>query len=75
MKEYFKERLDRQSLFVVLLIIVIVLALTGLLLGYVVYSTYIIGSLLYSNGHWFILGVWGISTLAQFIIVFSKGDN
>ena len=75
MKEDFKEWLDRQSLFVVLLITVIVLAAFGLLLGYIIYSTYIIGSLLYSTGHWFILGVWGISTLAQFIRVFSKGDN
>ena len=75
MKEDFSNWLDKQSLFVVLLVTVIVLALTGLLLGYLVYSTYIIGSLLYSTGHWFILGVWGISTLAQFIRVFSKGDN
>ena len=75
MKEDFKEWLDRQSLFVVLLITVIVLAAFGLLLGYIIYSTYIIGSLLYSTGHWFILGVWGINTLAQFIRVFSKGDN
>ena len=75
MKEYFKKWLDRQSLFVVLLITVIVLVAFGSLLGYSIYSTYIIGSLLYSTGHWFILGVWGISTLAQFIRVFSKGDN
>ena len=75
MKEDFKEWLDRQSLFVVLLITVIVLAAFGSLLGYIIYSTYIIGSLLYSTGHWFILGVWGINTLAQFIRVFSKGDN
>ena len=75
MKEDFKEWLDRQSLFVVLLITVIVLAAFGLLLGYIIYSTYIIGSLLYSTGHWFILGVWGINTLSQFIRVFSKGDN
>ena len=75
MQEYFKEWLDRQSLFVVLLITVIVLAAFGSLLGYIIYSTYIIGSLLYSTGHWFILGVWGIDTLAQFIRVFSKGDN
>ena len=75
MKEYFKEWLDRQRLFVVLLITVIVLAAVGSLLGYIIYSTYIIGSLLYSTGHWFILGVWGINTLAQFIRVFSKGDN
>ena len=75
MKEYFKEWLDRQSLFVVLLITVIVLAAFGSLLGYIIYSTYIIGSLLYSTGHWFILGVWGINTLSQFIRVFSKGDN
>lgn len=75
MKEQFKEWLDKQNLFVVLLITAVVLALTGLLLGYLVYSTYIIGSLLYSNGHWFILGVWGINTLAQYIRVFSKGDK
>ena len=75
MKEDFKEWLDRQSLFVVLLITVIVLVAFGSLLGYIIYSTYIIGSLLYSTGHWFILGVWGINTLAQFIRVFSKGDN
>lgn len=75
MKEQFSNWLDKQNLFVVLLITAVVLALTGLLLGYVVYSTYIIGILLYSNGHWFILGVWGINTLAQFIRVFSKGDN
>ena len=75
MKEDFKEWLDRQSLFVVLLITVIVLVAFGSLLGYIIYSTYIIGSLLYSTGHWFILGVWGINTLAQFIRVFIKGDN
>ena len=75
MEEYFKEWLDKQSLFVVLLITMIVLAVFGSLLGYIIYSTYIIGSLLYSTGHWFILVVWGINTLAQFIRVFSKGDN
>ena len=75
MKEQFSNWLDKQNLFVLLLVTVIVLALTGLLLGYFVYATYIIGSLLYSTGHWFILEVWGINTLAQFIRVFSKGDN
>ena len=75
MKEQFSNWLGRQSLFVITIILIIVLAVFGSLLGYLVYSTYIIGSLLYSNGHWFILGVWGINTLAQFIRVFSKGDN
>lgn len=75
MKEQFKEWLDKQNLFVVLVITAIVLAACGSLLGYIIYSTYVIGSLLYSNGHWFILGVWGINTLAQFIRVFSKGDS
>ena len=75
MKEQFSNWLDKQNLFVVLLVTVIVLVAAGSLLAYIVYSTYIIGSLLYSNGHWFILGVWGINTLAQFIRVFSKGDN
>ena len=75
MKEDFSNWLDKQNLFVVLLVTVIVLALTGSLLAYIIYSTYIIGSLLYSTEHWFILVVWGINTLAQFIRVFSKGDN
>ena len=75
MKEQFSNWLDKQNLFVVLLVTVIVLVAAGLLLAYIIYSTYIIGSLLYSTGHWFILGVWGINTLAQFIRVFSKGDN
>ena len=75
MKEQFSNWLDKQNLFVVLLVTVGVLAACGSLLGYIIYSTYIIGSLLYSNGHWFILGVWGINTLTQFIRVFSKGDN
>lgn len=75
MEEYFKEWLDRQSLFVTIVMLIIVLVAAGSLVGYFIYSTYIIGSLLYSNGHWFILGVWGINTLAQFIRVFSKGDN
>ena len=75
MKEDFSNWLDKQSLFVVLLITIIVLAAFGSLLGYIIYSTYIIGSLLYSTGHWFILVVWGSNTLAQFIRVFSKGDN
>ena len=75
MKEQFSNWLDKQNLFVVLLVTVIVLVAAGSLLAYIVYSTYIIGNLLYSNGHWFILGVWGINTLSQFIRVFSKGDN
>lgn len=75
MKEQFSNWLDKQNLFVVLLVTVIVLAAGGSLLGYIIYSTYVIGSLLYSNGHWFILGVWGINTLAQYIRVFSKGDS
>ena len=75
MKEQFSNWLDKQNLFVVLLVTVIVLVAAGSLLAYIVYSTYIIGSLLYSTGHWFILEVWGINTLAQFIRVFSKGDN
>ena len=75
MKEDFSNWLDKQSLFVIIVMLIIVLAVFGSLLGYIIYSTYIIGILLYSNGHWFILGVWGINTLAQFIRVFSKGDN
>ena len=75
MKEQFSNWLDKQNLFVVLLVTVIVLVAAGLLLTYIIYATYIIGSLLYSTGHWFILGVWGINTLSQFIRVFSKGDN
>lgn len=75
MEDYFNEWLDRQSLFFTIVMLIIVLVAAGSLLAYIVYSTYIIGILLYSTGHWFILGVWGISTLAQFIRVFSKGDN
>ena len=75
MKEDFSNWLDKQSLFVIIVMLIIVLAAFGSLLGYIIYSTYIIASLLYSTGHWFILGVWGISTLVQFIRVFSKGDN
>lgn len=75
MKEQFSNWLDKQNLFVVLLVTAVVLAACGLLIGYIIYSTYVIGILLYSNGHWFILGVWGINTLAQYIRVFSKGDK
>ena len=75
MKEDFSNWLDKQSLFVIIVMLIIVLAVFGSLLGYIIYSTYIIGSLLYSTGHWFILGVWGIDTLVQFIRVFIKGDN